>query len=63
MSYAEGIDMAEVKGILHVYDFLPEELELIYYALRYYCIRGAVEPEQRDLARKIEEAIEVYLQD
>lgn len=55
--------MAEVKGILHVYDFLPEELELIYYALRYYCIRGAVEPEQRDLARKIEEAIEVYLQD
>lgn len=55
--------MVEVAGIWRVYDFTPEELELIYHALRHYRLWGAIGPEQEALARRIEEAIESWLRD
>lgn len=58
-----GMGMVEVAGIWHVYDFTPEELELIYHALRYYRFWVALETEQKNLAMKIADAIETYLRD
>lgn len=55
--------MVEIAGTRHVYDFTPEELELIWHALRYYRIWAAIEEESKALSRRIEEAIEVYLRD
>lgn len=55
--------MVEVTGIRRVYDFTPEELELIWHALRYYRFGGAIGEENEILSRRIEEAIEVYLRD
>lgn len=55
--------MVKVAGTLHVWDFMPEELELIYHALRYYRLWGAIGPEQEALARRIEDAIETWLRD
>lgn len=46
-----------------VWDLVPEKLELIYKALRYYRFWSAPEPEQVALALEIEETIERWLRD
>lgn len=54
--------MVAIKGTLRVYDFIPEELELVYYALKWYCAWCPdVTDEQKQLAEQINKAIEVYL--
>lgn len=49
--------MVAVKGAFRVYDFVPEELELIYH---FWLI---LDPETKALAQRIEETIESWLRD